>query len=276
MLSSILKKVKENFTITYPTRHSRLYSKNSIDQYFLWTAALAAVAGIIFKLTGIDSPTGIWVKIFSNGCTISSLMYVYIVLQSYHWYQREEEYLHATDTIDMEFTLKTMRRDKPAQEALITNGPALYQHAYQQVYKRGVSSFEKSFYTYHLVRRYEVLMNYKQLIFLAILLTCGLCGNLDHFAVLSMTFANFALFLHIKRLDTLTSRLGQINECYHRIFALHPPSTDMLQYLEQNILEYEKVLSWASIHIPTRIADKLIPSLMVKWAETKSCLNVQQ
>lgn len=233
-------------------------------EYFLWISVTTSVAGLTIEHKIVTDSTGNLQSFLTGMSGLLAVLYFLIDLLSNYLFQCAE--IHRRNDL-FDNGLNTVLANQNSQNYFTNDNLP------PSVYKLGVNTFENSFFTQAIARKFLQSMIIKSaIVLIAILCVTIFGGNRLLLNVLQLTLP-FTIIQQTARLLILKNRVEAIHENFKRIFQLNRgDKQDSL--LIHNITSYEAALAWASIKLPDEIFSKMNRALSAQWNLIKQRLNI--
>lgn len=227
-----------------------------ISSAMLYTSALVSLLMLVMKFCKIDDEDII--DYLNKGLAFMSIIYFLTdFCQSCIFHKAES--LRNLDFIDNSFDTRFAQKNSTGYYSNDEVGTGIV--------KMGINNFENTFFTKTITGKMlnKQLWNFSVVVLL--ILVCVLTST-ETLVVISQLALPFAIILQTFKLFIYHTKVEAIFYNYKEIFS-KTNHDDLAPSIIKNVINYEKILSWAGIPTDTKIFNKMNADLSVQWEDIK-------
>lgn len=135
------------------------------------------------------------------------------------------------------------------------------------IVKMGINNFENTFFTKSVTAKMFNKQLWNFILVVLVILVCVLTST-ESLVVISQLALPFTIILHTLKLYIFHTKVSAIFYNYKEIFS-KSNQDDLAPNIIKNVINYEKILSWAGIPVDSKIFNKMNTDLSQQWDDIK-------
>ncbi len=245
--------------VPFKAHYDRVKTIGKIANLILYVSCFISLSVLI--ITKIEFSNKASIRDFLNSllACLSVLYFIANLVQNYFF--QSAEFNRKDDFIDNSF--KTKISDKNS------TGYFSNENIVDGIIKFGVNCFENSFFTKNISSKMLAKESIKSTVVFSLFILIATLGEKELFITLLQIVLPLSIIQQTIKLLVLNLRVKKVFSNFKQIFSsVHKTKRNSL--IIDNVLNYEKTLSWASILLDSKTFDKLNPELTIEWERIKS------
>lgn len=245
--------------VPFKANYDRIKSIGKIANFILYLSCIISLAILIITKIKFSSKESIQDFLNSILACLSVLYFIADIVQNY--FLQSAEFSRKDDFIDNSFKTKLSVKNSSGYFSNDNIGDGII--------KFGVNCFENSFFTMKTSNKMLVRESIKSTIVFSLFILIASLGEKELFITLLQMVLPLSIIQQTFKLYILNQRVEKVFSTFKQIFSsVHETKRNSL--IVDNVLHYEKILSWASIPLDSKIFNKLNPELTIEWERIKS------
>lgn len=245
--------------VPFKENYESVKTIGKIGSLFLYLSCLISLSILI--VTKFDFSSKDTLQDFLNSllACLSVFYFIADLVQGYLF--QSAEFNRKDDFIDNSF--KTKLSEKKSK------GYFSNDNIEDGIIKLGVNCFENSFFTKNISNKMLIRESIKSTVVFSLFILIAALGEKDLFITLLQIALPLSIIQQTIKLLIQKHLVNKVFSNFKHIFSdINKKKRNSL--IINNVLNYEKTLSWASIPLDSNIFDKLNPELTIEWERIKS------
>lgn len=249
-----------NRIVPHEINYKTINTVSGIASFVLYTSALIALILLFIEKTDFVITKELYIENLNSGLAILAILYFLIdIVQNYLFQQAELN--RKNDFIDNSF--ETKLSDENSQGYFSNDSfPA-------GIYKLGVNGFENSFFTKAISKKMIVPAISKALLILVLFLLVIFYTDQSTLTALIQIALPFTIIQQTIKLIFFHYHIKRVVDIYKHIFA-NVAKSKRSPLIIDNVISYEKTLSWGGIQLDSKLFNKHNPQLTIDWEALKA------
>lgn len=253
-----------NKVVPHEINYKTIKKISGISSALLLVSALVSIAILIIDKTDLVISKEICNRNLNAALGILAILYFLLdIVQNYLFQQAELN--RKNDFIDNSLETKLSDESSQGYFSNDTFNPSIY--------KLGVNGFENSFFTKSISSKMITPHIIKSVIILILFLLVIFYTDQSTLISLVQIALPFTIIQQTVRLIIFHSHIKKVVDTYKHIFA-NVAKTKRSPLIIDNVINYEKTLSWGGIQLDSKLFDKHNPKLTLDWETLKSKYNI--
>lgn len=246
--------------VPHEINYKTINKVSGIASFVLYTSALIALILLFIDKTNFVVTKELYNKNLNSGLAILAILYFIIdIVQNYLFQQAELN--RKNDFIDNSF--ETKLSDENSQGYFSNdNFPA-------GIYKLGVNGFENSFFTKAISKKMIIPGIIKAVLILVLFLLVIFYTDQSTLTALIQIALPFTIIQQTVKLIFFHYHIKKVVDTYKHIFA-NVAKSKRSPLIIDNVINYEKTLSWGGIQLDSKLFNKHNPKLTTDWEALKT------
>ena len=245
--------------VPFKANYDRVKAIGKIANFILYLSCFISL--IVLIITKMKFSSKDLTQDFLNSliACLSVFYFFADIIQNYFF--QSAEFNRKDDFIDNSFKTKLSEKNSTGYFSNDNIGDGII--------KFGVNCFENSFFTKNISSKMLVSESIKSTVVFGLFILIASLGEKELFITLLQIALPLSIIQQTIKLLILNLRVKKVFSNFKQIFSsVHKAKRNSL--IIDNVLNYEKTLSWASIQLDSKIFDKLNPQLSIEWERIKS------
>lgn len=249
-----------NRIVPHEINYKTISKVSGIASLVLYISALIALVLLFINKTNFVTSKELYNENLNSGLAILAILYFLIdITQNYLFQQAELN--RKNDFIDNSF--ETKLSDENSQGYFSNDSFPT------GIYKLGVNGFENSFFTKAISKKMIIPGIIKCVVILVLFLLVIFYTDQSTLTALIQIALPFTIIQQTVRLIFFHSHIKRIVDTYKYIFA-NVAKSKRSPLIIDNVINYEKTLSWGGIQLDSKLFNKHNPKLTIDWEVLKT------